>query len=232
MTLADGVARALQSKGGWAAEAFEGTAGSLHALEVGPGRSLRVNFVQSPALVLGSSQPAPESPEVGLEVARRRSGGGAVYLAPAQQVWVDLVLGADDPLWVDDVGLSSAWVGDAWRSAVAAETDVPPEVFAGPMRDRRLGAVACFAGVGPGEVVAGGRKLVGVSQRRTRTHARFQTVAYLRWEPHLLATAMGGLPDAVRARLVEGVQAIAPPSTPLDRGTQWGVVERLVAALP
>ncbi|HEX2382259.1 MAG TPA: hypothetical protein VHI95_06460, partial [Acidimicrobiales bacterium] len=46
---------------------------------------------------------------------------------------------------------------------------------------------ACFAGLGPGEVTIGGRKAVGISQRRTRAGARFQCVAYERWDPSQLA---------------------------------------------
>ena len=40
--------------------------------------------------------------------------------------------------------------------------------------------LVCFAGVGPGEVLAGGRKLVGISQRRTRAGARFQCAVHVR----------------------------------------------------
>ena len=53
--------------------------------------------------------------------------------------------------------------------------------------------LVCFAGKGPGEVFLGGDslgavgpKVVGISQRRTREHARFQTAVSLRWEPQRL----------------------------------------------
>jgi hypothetical protein len=38
--------------------------------------------------------------------------------------------------------------------------------------------VVCFASVGPGEVVRGGSKVVGVSQRRTKDAARFQCTVF------------------------------------------------------
>jgi hypothetical protein len=41
--------------------------------------------------------------------------------------------------------------------------------------------LVCFAGIGPGEVLVGGRKAVGISHRRTRAGARFQCVAHRRW---------------------------------------------------
>jgi lipoate-protein ligase A len=49
--------------------------------------------------------------------------------------------------------------------------------------------LVCFAGLGPGEVTVGGRKVVGISQRRTRDAARFQCVAYETWD----ADALGAL---------------------------------------
>ena len=45
----------------------------------------------------------------------------------------------------------------------------------------------CFAGVGPGEVLLDGRKVVGISQRRTRVGARFQCVVLRTWDPSELA---------------------------------------------
>ena len=41
----------------------------------------------------------------------------------------------------------------------------------------------CFAGIGGGEVIRDGRKVVGISQRRTRAGARFQCALYRHWRP-------------------------------------------------
>jgi lipoate---protein ligase len=38
--------------------------------------------------------------------------------------------------------------------------------------------LVCFAGIGPGEVMLDGRKLVGLSQRRTRDGVRIQGTLY------------------------------------------------------
>ena len=46
-----------------------------------------------------------------------------------------------------------------------------------------LGELVCFAGRGPGEVFHGGRKLVGLSQWRSRQGALFSSCAYLHWDP-------------------------------------------------
>ena len=56
-----------------------------------------------------------------------------------------------------------------------------------------VGAV-CFAGLGPGEVTVDGRKVVGISQRRTRAWARFQCAALGRWDPAALAELLVGVP--------------------------------------
>ena len=66
---------------------------------------------------------------------------------------------------------------------VLRDLGVPAEVHTGAMRGGRWSRLVCFGGLGPGEVVVGGRKLVGISQRRTRAVARFQCVVHRRWDP-------------------------------------------------
>ncbi len=74
----------------------------------------------------------------------------------------------------------------------------------------------CFAGRGPGEVFAGDRKLVGLSQWRGREGALFSSCLYMRWDPGplaaLLAAGEGGsdtLADSLRAVAV-GVADLGP----------------------
>ena len=124
--------------------------------------------VDRPALVLGSTQPddvvdRAAARDAGVEVARRRSGGGAVWLEPGGTSWVDVLVPRADPLWDDDVGRAVHWLGDAWAAAIGAAA----EVHRGGMVCSAESGRACFAGLGPGEVTIGGRKAVGISQRRT-----------------------------------------------------------------
>ena len=124
----------------------------------------------------------------GVEVVRRRSGGGAVLVDPDDPVWIDLVVPAGDRLWVDDVGRATWWVGEAWCRALGA-LGVDPACLAlhrGPLERTAWSDRVCFAALGAGEVTAGGRKVVGISQRRTRRGARFQCAALLRWAPDRL----------------------------------------------
>lgn len=220
----------------WHVVRHRGSAHDLHHLEVVPRRSLLVLEVERPALVLGSTQADAEVDTValtraGVELARRRSGGGAVLLVPGEHVWVDVVLPAGDPLWSDDVASSSWWLGDAWAGAVAAASPgARPVVHRGGVTDRDVARTVCFAGVGPGEVLVGDRKLVGLSQRRTRAAARFQCVVHRHVDPGatlaLLAAEVRS--PALERALSDSVVDLA--GVGIDDG--WDVVEGLRSELP
>ena len=183
---------------GWELRRLTGRAADLHAepLPEAPGRAVWVLDATAPALVLGSTQSeelvdGEAAAAAGTDVARRRSGGGAVLVLPGEMAWVDVILPAGDPLWDDDIARAAHWLGRAWQSALAELGVGSTEVHEGALACGPLGRLVCFAAVGPGEVtVAGGdgpRKVVGVSQRRTRVAARFQCAAYRRWDPDSLA---------------------------------------------
>jgi hypothetical protein len=53
-----------------------------------------------------------------------------------------------------------------------------------------FGDLVCFAGRGPGEVFQSGRKLVGLTQWRSREGALFSSCAYLDWDPVPLLDAL------------------------------------------
>jgi lipoate-protein ligase A len=59
-------------------------------------------------------------------------------------------------------------------------------VHTGTLVSNEWSKLVCFAGLGPGEVVLDGQKVVGVSQRRTRVGARLQTTALGAWRPDRL----------------------------------------------
>jgi hypothetical protein len=101
-------------------------------------------------------------------------------------VWLDLVIPVDDPLWDVDVARSMVWVGELWQR-VLGDLGVDAEVHRTAMVRADWSRQVCWAGVGTGELMLGGSKLVGISQRRTRDLARFQTMCHLRWRPELVA---------------------------------------------
>lgn len=207
----------------WRVERVVGPAGWLHresAALLGSepvSRAARILVAESPAVVLGSHEPeAWFDPAAlsghGLELARRRSGGGAVVVGGGHTVWVDFVLPAADPLWDDDVGRAAWWVGDLWADVIrAAGAADRPEVWRGAMRPSRWSPLVCFAGVGPGEVEVAGAKVVGVSQRRTRHAALFQSAALLRWDPGLWASLVSGAGRAAAGRAGPGDGAAGSP---------------------
>lgn len=167
------------------------TATELHARDLAAGRrAVHVVEVTTPAIVLGSTQSIADvdgaaARAAGIDVVRRRSGGGAVLLAPGGQVWIDLVVPRDDPLWDDDVARASHWLGRAFVQALQEIDVVGAHEHRGAMVATELSSVVCFAGLGPGEVTVGGAKCVGISQRRTREGARFQCAIPVEWDVDL-----------------------------------------------
>jgi lipoate-protein ligase A len=175
---------------------FRGPAGEFHSRDLlAEGRpGVFVCEVTAPAVVLGSRQ-QPEVVDVdacrraGFDIAKRRSGGGVVLVVPEAMCWFDVVVPAGDQRMASvaaDVGASMRWLGGRIVEALAQLSVTGATAHLGPMTGGALGARVCFAGIGPGEVLLGGRKLVGISQRRTRGGSRFQCMVHTRWEPDVL----------------------------------------------
>lgn len=191
-----------------------------------------------PAVILGSTQTydaldASRLTESGISIARRSSGGGAVYVAPRAQVWLDAFVPAGDPLFDTDVGRSAWWLGEHWAEALAAADGAvgPPryEVHRGSLVARRWSRTACFAGIGPGEVLVAGRKVVGISQRRTRLGAWLHSMALVENDPAVLVGLLA-LTDAERADLRRELdEQVSTVSAPAERLTA-ALVARFVPA--
>ena len=203
----------------------------------GPSSRTRIVVVHDPvdsALVLGSSQPELRADleacrAAGVDVVRRRSGGGAVLVEPGSLLWVDLVLPVDDPLWSADVGRAAWWVGEAWAAALSRTGIDQLDVWKGPMLHNEWSSLVCFAGLGPGEVVAADRsKVVGISQRRTRRASLFQCACILSWEPRRLLQLLA-LPSNQKDA---GVEELAHVATGVPDGSSRELVGHFLSALP
>jgi lipoate-protein ligase A len=197
----------------------------------------RIAVVQSPmdsALVLGSAQPESSvdldaCAKAGIALVRRRSGGGAVLVEPGSLVWIDLVIAATDPLWSPDIGRSTWWVGAVWTDALRSAGLGALEVWKGPMVRNEWSSWVCFAGLGPGEVVtAQRRKVVGISQRRTRHAALFQCACLVSWEPETLL----GLLAWPGKQLASTRRGLASAATGVGTERAGSVVQDLVTHLP
>ncbi|MHB8682391.1 MAG: lipoyl protein ligase domain-containing protein [Acidimicrobiales bacterium] len=182
-----------------------------------------------PALVLGSTQPAElVDADASIEVVRRRSGGGAVLVAPGAQVWVEAWVPRRDPLWEDDVVRGAWWLGELWADALARCGAPHPLVHRGRAVVTPWSGTICFAGIGPGEVAVEGRKVVGLSQRRTRDGARLHSMALVDWDP-LPLVALLALDDEARARVLAETAAAAAGLAAVCPGA--GDAERLLDAV-
>ncbi len=178
----------------FAVEVVRGTAAEFHArpLPVVPTPSLWWFEVTAPALVLGTAQSSDVADwdacdAEGVDVVRRHSGGAAVLLVPDEVAWFDVIIPRGHAMWRDDVGRAAWWIGEA----VVAALGVPLAlVHTGPMVRSPWSSLVCFAGIGPGEVTVEGRKLLGISQRRTRDWARFQCLVHRRWDPRFMVSLL------------------------------------------
>ena len=176
--------------------------------------SVRFVEVTRRAVVLGSTQPddavdAAAAAAAGVDVVRRRSGGGAVLVGPGELLWFDAFVPAADRLSSDDVGRAAHWMGQLWTSALDA-VGVDATWHESGLVTTRWSRLVCFAGLGPGEVCVGGAKVVGLSQRRTRTGAWFASAALLRWDPTPLLEVFD-LTPAERAHAADELIDVAAP---------------------
>ena len=177
----------------WAHHDWLGTAAEFHELSLPSERSLWSCSVTSPAIILGSTQQDSDvdsdvASSLGIDVVRRRSGGGAVFVHPTESVWIDITIPRNDPLFVDDVSESMLWLGDVFVSAL--KPWVNAETYRGVFTAGDFGRSVCFASTSPGEVFVGNHKLVGISQRRGRDGARLQCVLYRSWSPEAWVSSL------------------------------------------
>lgn len=213
-------------RSGWTVRDWAGSAAEFHSLDVHGPRSVWLCEVTAPALVLGSSQPDSDvdsevARRTGLDIVRRRTGGGAVYVHPTESIWIDVTIDRDDPLWVDDVSASMTWLGEVFVRALSPW--VGASVHTGVFGSGVDGRVVCFASAAPGEVFVDDRKLVGISQRRGRSGARFQCVIYRAWSPAVWADVIAD--PGVRGR-IDGIAVATIGASGRE------LMDSLVRALP
>lgn len=170
------------------------------------------------AIVIGSRQSTDLVDEAacrraGLSIVRRRSGGGAVVMRRESTLWIDVVLPSG--IAPDDVRGSMVQIGECWRDVMGPVVDAPLTVHRGGMQCSDWSDLVCFAGVGPGEVLVGPDKLVGLSQRRTRRGIRVQGLVYG-------ASVAGEYPAVLRGPL--------PTEAPAGQAWQPGLDGAAVAA--
>jgi lipoate-protein ligase A len=222
---------------------------------VGP-TTVVLGSAQRSAVEPGASGPAARAAFGGtIAVTVRRGGGGAVLVRPGGQVWLDLWLPRGHRLWDEDPAVTAVRVGRAWAAGLTDVGGQELRVHEGRLGlldgddsgrgDRgwdtapldALGRAVCFAAVGPGEVVTGAhrRKVVGISQLRTRAGARVLTMAPLTTDPGPLVATLLQLGllhgDAADLGATAASRAIGLAELALVDAHDGGAVERVEQAV-
>ncbi len=104
----------------------------------------------------------------GYSVVRRDNGGGAVWLEPQAQIWIGLFSPSSPGFLGQDYRLELIHLGEAAKDALKGVGLDDLEVVSKP-DDSQAGKFVCFAGTSYGEITTCGRKIMGVSLRRTRS---------------------------------------------------------------
>ena len=148
-----------------------------------------------------------------------------MLVVPDGIVWFDLVVPGDDPRFAavaGDVSMSMRWLGGHLLTALDTLGVREVRMHDGPMTCGDWCRLVCFAGTATGEIELDGRKLVGVSQRRTRNGSRFQCAVHTTWAPDLMVSLLAP-PRPTAAQL--------PPVATLDASLAGALPGALVGVL-
>jgi len=138
-----------------------------------------LRHVDVATIVLGSTQDESLiNASSGVEIVRRRGGGGAVFLDAQCVTWIDLWIPRDDPCHRSDVQTAMVLIGELFRDALGQLGVHGATVL--DATHRVTPSAVCFASSGPGEVMIGSNKIVGMTAWRGREGALFQTALYQR----------------------------------------------------
>lgn len=198
--------------------------GLLRAMPPGGRPVMSWSAVAAPALVLGRSGarlPVDRAlaAREGVALLGRSSGGGPV-LWDRDLIALDVVLPRGHRLALDDVVLAYRWLGEAIATALrrcgVEHVEVVGVERARAGRDR-VGAAAdaCFGGLSPFEVLAGGRKVAGLSQARRAPGTLLQAGIPMRLDATLLGRLLARGDDFARdlASVAAGLDEVAPGLT-------------------
>ncbi len=209
----------------------------LGDLAAGGGPAVAWTTVTSPALVLGRAAQDPPldldlAGREGIAILRRGSGGGAV-LWDTGLLALDVALPSEHRLADRDVVRAYRWLGEALGAAMAeigvpGVRVVPPDVARADRVAAAATAAACFGSLSPYEVVADGRKLVGLSQVRRREGALLQAGIPLTFDAGRLSDLLRLDPVAAGAlsERTVGLRRLVPSA---DEALVIATVDRHVA---
>lgn len=141
---------------------------------------------RNPAVVLGGAQKSSpdmcqRSRQSGIDLLKRRAGGGAVLVGP-WMLSMSLVVPPGHPLASMGLHASYEWLGGVHAAALQsigiASQVLRSDDIARREPDNAL-SWACYGGFSVGEIVVDGRKLVGLAQLRSKRGVLFVSGAHL-----------------------------------------------------
>lgn len=170
-----------------------------------------LGFSQKPEVLNQEKVRASQIP-----IYHRRAGGTAVLVGP-HLLSLDVILPANHTLVLADVVESYRWFGEAWVAALlrlgVSTRIVPPDeahalrlMLKEPATHEREAILrrACYGSSSSYEVVADGRKVVGLDMIRRRAGSLLQAGVLLHWETETLARLLGHILEE-QAILREGL---------------------------
>ncbi len=126
------------------------------------------------ALTLGAGQRklaedlSSYADDLKVKVVLRDNGGGAVWLEPECQLWLGLYYPSSTGFLAQDYRSELMHLGEAARTALEDIGLDNLDVVTGP-DNSSMGRYICFAGRSYGEITTYGRKILGISLRRTKS---------------------------------------------------------------
>ena len=150
-------------------------------------------------LVLGKSQRGRaflnlsylEEQNINLTV--RQSGGGAVLVSPEDMLWVDIFIPQRSKFWIPDIAKASIGIGKIWHDALK-RLDLECSLFDQKFSRSEASDLICFISRAAGELFVGNRKILGISQRRSKFGTRFQCALIINWKPEQMIAAYRSCP--------------------------------------
>jgi lipoate-protein ligase A len=110
-----------------------------------------------------------------LTVVKRRSGGGAVLAIPDSFFWFNLLIPAEDKLYEPNLTKSFDWLGQKLyltlkklKFGTVQDLESDLRVNKSKLTHNPAGKLWCFMDSNYGEIFVQDKKLVGISQRRTK----------------------------------------------------------------
>lgn len=164
----------------WVIEYLHGSAYDFiqKGLKVPPFRLVRICRIQRPTVVLGSTQQplvlSKSTNIADIDIVSRRSGGGAVWICPNHYIWIDVFLPSSDVLITRDISSSFFWLGTILVEVLEKIGLQKVQMYRGGFVKTPWSSVICFSSKSPGEIFVNNKKVIGISQRRTREGVLFQ----------------------------------------------------------